>query len=833
MSIMRKKLSVSFLLLLSAGMAVAEPVGVDEAMQVAYSFYRKQAGGAGAPAGFELTLAYTGGSRAGGAFQAAPSSADPAFYVFNKPGDGGFIIVSGESETADVLGYSDNGAFAYEEIPDNFRAWLDACEAAVAGIRSGAVAGVADTGSFRAGKHPAAVEPLLGGIMWDQADPYNLLCPEDTQNGGRSVTGCVATAMAQIMRYHKWPAKGKGTNSYTTETLGINMSVSFSRSVYDWEHMTEKYDSSSTEEERQAVALLMRDCGVSVSMDYTSRASGAQSSDVGIALPRYFNYDQNLQIYDREYFPEEVWLDMLRSEISAGRPVYYSGASIGGGHAFVCDGYDANGLFHFNWGWSGMSNGYFDVTILDPSSQGIGAGSGGYSFQQYIITGIQKPSQDSEPVELVCLSAPVKTETTETRKGEPFTISFGMRNRGLQEMMPRFGFALYQDGNMVEMLNSTEFSVGLTYNYGKDDLSLDVSVPSSASDGMYRIYPVYRNRNLGDWKIMNGKVGCQSYLDVKVEGETVKISSSSPAYAMSAEGVEMTSLYSGCSAKMKMNLTNSGDAEYVGILMINLVAEDNSNYTILAEGLDIKPGETYAFDKTFTVNAPEGEYTVVAYYDKNRDSYLYPLATVENVKVEKMVANSSLELAEDISVENDNLNAGDELVVNARVRSVGGPFYSKLIAYVYRNDTSDPVMSFYEDVFLEDGAEPTDVKLTSIANMEPGDYFINLWGYQNNEFVKPSGGSAVCAFKVLGNGVSEEHVGLEVNHDSGAGLLRVRCSEGIDAVTVYSLSGVPCMVVRAAGDESADLQTSSLSSGTYIVKVEMPGGCAVRKFVKK
>lgn len=830
---MRKKLSVSFLLLFSAGMAVAGPVGVDEAMQVAYSFYQKQAGVAGAPAGFELTLAYTGGGSEGKVFQAAPSSADPAFYVFNKTGDGGFIIVSGESETADVLGYSDNGAFVYENIPDNFRAWLDACEAAVAGIRSGAVAGVADTGSFRAGKHPAAVEPLLGGIMWDQADPYNLLCPEDTQNGGRTVTGCVATAMAQIMRYHKWPVKGKGTNSYTTETLGINMSVSFSRSVYDWDNMTETYDSSSTEEEKQAVALLMRDCGVSVSMDYTSIASGAQSSAVGIALPTYFNYDQNLQIYDREYFPEEVWLDMLRTEISAGRPIYYSGTSIGGGHAFVCDGYDANGLFHFNWGWSGMSNGYFDVTILDPSSQGIGAGSGGYSFQQYIITGIQKPSQDSAPVELVCLSAPVKTETTETRKGEPFTITFGMRNRGLQEMMPRFGFALYQDDNMVEMLNSTEFSVGLPYNYGKDDLSLSVSVPSSASDGMYRIYPVYRNRNQGDWKIMNGKVGCQSYLDVKVEGETVKISSSSPVYALSAEGVEMTKLYSRCSAKMSMNLTNSGDAEYVGVLMVNLVDEGNNSYTILAEGLDIKPGETCVLDKTFTVNAPEGEYTVVVYYDKNRDSYLYPLATIEDAKVENMVANSGLELVEDISIENDNLYTGDELVVNAKVRSVGGPYYNKLIAYVYKTNTSVPVMSFYEDVFLDDGAEPSDVKLASIANLEPGDYFVNVWGYQNNDFVQPTGGSMYCEFKVLGNGVSEEHAGLEVSHDSGAGLLRVRCSEGIDAVTVYSLSGVPCMVVRTAGDNSADLQTSSLSSGTYIVKVEMPGGCAVRKFVKK
>lgn len=827
---MRKKLSVSLFLLLSAGIAVARPVSVEEAMQTAYGFYQKQAGRSGVSADFELKLAYTGGCPVSGTLLAAASAA-PAYYVFEKPANSGFIIVSGESETADILGYSDNGPFEYENIPDNFRAWLDACGAAVAGVRSGAGYGAVESKPLQAGEYAASVEPLLGDIMWDQSSPYNLLCPKDPEKGGHCVTGCVATAMAQIMRYHKWPVKGKGTNSYTTETLGINMSVSFSKSVYDWDNMTGIYNENSTDAEKQAVALLMRDCGVGVSMDYTSYASGAQSSDVGKALVTYFSYDENLQIYDREYFTEDVWLDMLRKELNARRPVYYSGSSLGGGHAFVCDGYDTNGLFHFNWGWSGLSNGYFDVTILDPSSQGIGAGSGGYSFQQYIITGIQKPSGESNQVELMCLSSPVVTDATQVSKGETFNIRFGIRNRGLQELMPRFGFGLYKDEELQTVLNSTEFSVGLPYNFGKDDISLDVSVPSSTDDGIYRIYPIYRNRNVGDWKIMNGKIGCQSYLDLDVQGDVVKISSSSPSFSLSVDSIQLSSLYKGYSAKLTMNIKNDGDADYVGTFMINLKNNDNA-YTVLAEGLDIKAGETYRFDKTFSVNVPLGEYMLIMYYDEKRDAYMYPLTGV-NVEVEELAQSGKLELLEDVSLDSNELYAGDELGVNVNVRTVGGPFFSKVIAYVYNSGSySEPVQSFGENLFMSADGDSCSVKLASVVNLSPGSYRVDVWSYIDSEFVKLEGGTTSCVFKVLASGVEDNAAGLSVYVDGASDMLVIDGEDHVESVAVYSVSGAVCRMERVSGSGRVSVPLSSLAAGTYVVKVKTADGCVVRKFVK-
>ena len=220
---MKKNHFTSFVLLLCAQAAVASPVGLEEAMQVAYGFCRSHSASMGAPADFDLTLAYVPGGVSRDGVYSAPADTYPSFYVFNKSENNGFIIVSGESETREVLGYSDNGAFDINTVPCNFKAWLDAYDASVKNIRLNGAVGAVRAEAGESGDYPDAVAPLLGNITWGQEDPYNMLCPMDNRAGKLSATGCVATAIAQIMKYYEWPAKGKGSNTYISDDLGIEM----------------------------------------------------------------------------------------------------------------------------------------------------------------------------------------------------------------------------------------------------------------------------------------------------------------------------------------------------------------------------------------------------------------------------------------------------------------------------------------------------------------------------------------------------------------------------------------------------------------------------------
>lgn len=251
------------------------------------------------------------------------------------------------------------------------------------------------------------VSPLLCDISWDQTYPYNLMTPCYVGTT-HSATGCVATAMAQIMYYHKYPAQGAGQKTYKPETLNQTITVDFSKSHYGWDVMTPKYDATSTDTARNAVALLMRDCGVAVEMAYGEQ-SGSMIDRWPVPLTTNFGYDKGLGYLTSTYYSQTEWDDIIRSEIDNARPVFATGFTDGnGGHAFVFDGYDADGLIHVNWGWSGMSNGYFRTSALTPPSQGTGGSSGGFNYRQGIIVGIQPPTDDSE--DWLRWSAPERTE---------------------------------------------------------------------------------------------------------------------------------------------------------------------------------------------------------------------------------------------------------------------------------------------------------------------------------------------------------------------------------------------------------------------------------------
>lgn len=330
-------------------------------------------------------------------------------YIFTTSKS--FVIVAADDCVQPILGYSLTNSFVVKDMPENVKGWLQGYNEEIQYAidnKNTAAAEVAQqwqelSNGAKGNKATVVVEPLLH-TLWDQGEPYYNLCPTATSGGTtyHAVTGCVATAMAQIMKYWNWPIKGNGSHRYTPSGFP-QQNVNFGNTTYDWANMTDTYDDNSTEAEQTAVATLMWHCGVSVDMQYGLDASGALSSDIDDALKNYFRYSSSLSFkYKSSY--SSSWISMLKTELDNARPVQYSGSGSDGGHAFVCDGYDNSNYFHFNWGWSGMYDGYFTVNNLNPGTGGTGSGSGTFNSNQSAIFGIE-PSYTSG------LSAPTLNAT--------------------------------------------------------------------------------------------------------------------------------------------------------------------------------------------------------------------------------------------------------------------------------------------------------------------------------------------------------------------------------------------------------------------------------------
>ena len=338
-------------------------------------------------------------------------------YLFNVSGNGGFVIVSNDDQTMPILGFGESGNIDPDDLPDNMRAWLQSYADQIAWLQSNGK-DVKDTNNrSRAPRRTAKTDigPLVK-TNWDQGIPYYNMCPEI--DGIKTVTGCVATTMAQLMYYHyahnNFSAKSTDIPGYTTTTTDKNkasyeLTVSgLEATKFDWGNMIANYTPINPEtgkrylagnaEQQQAVAKLMRYCGTALHMQYGLSAnggSGAYGEAIPYALKTFFGYDGGIQHCYRKNYSYTTWVDLIYNELVANRPVALGGQSTGGGHSFICDGYkyDNADYFHINWGWAGSSDGYFQLSVLQPWEQGIGGSStlDGFSFGQDAVIGIQKP----------------------------------------------------------------------------------------------------------------------------------------------------------------------------------------------------------------------------------------------------------------------------------------------------------------------------------------------------------------------------------------------------------------------------------------------------------
>lgn len=375
----------------------------------------------------------------------------PAVYVFNAIDEQGFVLVSAKDNARAVLGYSDEGHIDAQNIPANMRVWLQMYADELA--RAAKAPAAAD--AQRTVEYYPVVEPLIGNVAWNQDAPYNNHCPIDPNTNQRSVTGCMATAVAQVMYHHKYPKKGTGTYSYWCGWE--NLSVDFSKATYDWDHMLPSYKNGYTQQESDAVAKLMYHVGVACNMWYGSSASGAGMGMGMQALVRHFDYDAAIRVLMKDYMDEETVMDEIVVELQGSRPVFIEALTKNDeGHAFVCDGIQADGYIHINWGWGGYGNGYFALSAMNPTNQGIGGASddGAFTEQVTLYTGIQ-PNQGGQTEPMIVSSGIDMTSAAAIAKSSKVSVTiYAFQNAGLAEESGKIAFMLYQNGEKYQTVGT-------------------------------------------------------------------------------------------------------------------------------------------------------------------------------------------------------------------------------------------------------------------------------------------------------------------------------------------------------------------------------------------
>ena len=410
-----------------------------------------------------------------------------AFYIYSDPRAQGFLIVSGDKRMPVILGYSDSNGFDTDHIPDNVRYWLECYAKDYLALDSTAHPGRTIEATTI---EPEGVAPLLGSIQWGQESPYNNRCPSDGMQ--QCVTGCVATAMAQVMKYYTYPQKGHGVKSYTIKGQRTPIAEDLSGIVFDWENMLDNYKTRYTNTQGEAVANLMYSCGVAVEMVYSPESSGAFQTDLLAAFVENFDYDENAAIIIRDGCSTEEWHQLLIQELNAGRPVNFAGFDEEGGHSFVIDGYRPSEetlypSYHVNWGWEGTCDGYYQMSSMRPrdAAQRISSSSGYTDGQQMTIGIMPEDGVDNHTFHL-CTNG-LQTSKKNLRQGghtrlytsECLNTSYKAFKGSIEAIM------VNDEGDEFAIAEKRISS--LKYLDHIDNFFIDATIPEDIANGEYTI----------------------------------------------------------------------------------------------------------------------------------------------------------------------------------------------------------------------------------------------------------------------------------------------------------------------------------------------------------
>lgn len=765
---------------------------------------------------------------------------DPGFvslYVFENQNEG-FMIVSADDVSVPLLGYSDTGKIKGSDISPELNYWLQyyAAEIQIAAANKNQVSlNKRKEASTRPERE--AIAPLTVS-KWNQGAPYNDDCPMDGKD--RSVTGCVATAMAQAMYFHQWPEKGQGSNSYKWN--GTSLSVDFGETTYDWANMTPTYDSNSTAEQKAAVANLMYSCGVSVNMDYSSDESGASSLSMGPALYKYFNYDKGMSQPQRYFYGLIDWENIIYDQLQKGLPVLYGGQSYEGGHEFICDGYSSDGYFHFNWGWGGMSDGYFLLSALDPMDQGIGgsASQSGFDFDQGILINMMPPVADSKVPVLIYCYGTLESPDSSVTLGNDFTVksSEGFFNFACAEIEGYMGLKLTdEEGNVTYIKEGTARGFAAITGYE----SYKIKLPADLSDGTYTATPVFMEKGAATWNDILCPLSGNSEFTLNVSDGVATVTATSPASLTVTDFTLNTPIYLDKDFSTTISFTNTGTAEYFGEYNLFLFDQNGNEVASSADlgAIDLQPGETQTVNyvtkfaseyqtESGNVSVEPGQYILAMYtHFTNEQIFVYD----DYVNVQEAPETTTLQIS------NFTVNGGDTNIINTSdVKFTGtvtceeGYFSGQLEVAVFKSGTtSTDLIGKSEFLFLNAGDSSSftaDVNLDVDHDTEER-YFAIVYQDKNTSISNP------LYFNVSTAGIISAEANERPAITIASEMLIITDNEGIESIKIYDINGLEIADVNPEGQTEYETSINNLNPGAYIVTVTSSSGAsAVTRFIK-
>lgn len=644
-------------------------------------------------------------------------------YVFSE--GTGFVVLPNEDSAPALLGYSEDGTFDIASNT-NLAYWLESLSAEVEYM---AMNGQAATSASRAER--ASIAPMIT-TRWNQGSPYNDDCP--AVNNVRCVTGCVATATAQVLKYHNYPAMGTGTETYTCKNSQMDRELSFDygSTTFHWDLMADRYDDASPAESKAAVAQLMYACGVGVHMNYTTGESGAISLDIPSFLIEHMGYDKAGWLAQRDAYGLDEWEDLIYNELKENRPVLYGGQGSAGGHEFVCDGYSSDGFFHFNWGWGGLSDGYFLLTALNPASLGTGGGAGGFNFEQDAVIGAQPAKEGSQPTYVIYnYNGDFKTTTQNAGLGSSVEFTGAFINYNYNSI-PEFYLG-------IKLMNkaSGQAYYAQTGRYATLDPLYYIShfkviVPANLPAGQYTVTPAFHVDG-GAWQDVRTFINFTGYLDAVVDDGTITFTEPAKATVTVTDITTMSEVYVGRVTPLSYTISNPGDTEFLGHVTPCLL---NAAGDLVAMGdeipVDILGGESKAYEDIITTfqAVKNASYTAGIYSLVFRDDRLTDVSTPVQVQVKADPGAATISVTGFDLVTASPVTDKKSVKFNVGVKCTAGYYTGALrvVIFPYRSGSVTSVHTGDTPYFyLMAGESATKTADLDLSALEYGEYFAMLY----------------------------------------------------------------------------------------------------------
>lgn len=776
-----------------------------------------------------------------------------SYYVFPNANSKGFTIVSGDDRLPEIVGYSSQGSYDENNLPEGFVSFMKAYQNLYNKVNLGdaeALKNLAEIKAWRNKKNASAastsaVAPLLGNIEWDQTSPYNNMCPR-YDSVHVAATGCVATAMAQVMAYYKYPKQLKADiPGYVNRWNGIPMeipTITREEGVYDWDNMLPKYnkEANATQQQKDAVAKLMYHCGAAVQMNYGPESAASVSAS---KLAKYFGYDADLMMdLNRSTFSLDKWMQIIDTELAAGRPVLYGGQASDGGHQFICDGKDGEGLYHINWGWSGSQNGYFDLSLLNPEKGGTGSGNSteGYNRLCSMTIGI---APDNGVVDAPLATVPdIKAmnygfldTTTKDHRLNPdeafdFWLDYGLGNQTYQAFSGYVALGILQkDGSYRIVSQKAHINVDPIPGEGMISVvDVNFRVTDAFEVGTVTLCPLY-SKDGENWTLCDVP---SSFPSVMLKITKTKMDVISP---LTAQVTGPEKLETGAYGTFQVTLSNLSDLEYFGYIDVSFSDKAERENASLARELYVSVPAHGSVTRTFNL-LPKQAGDFFLWLDELSGGYNRNLVDAQKFMVDKgyepliyLVETSTN--AEPELYETELAFYGGKQIRTPRVNGEQAEFTYKikndgedasiLIAFAYAGGGEETTPTFR----IPNGAEqinlPGNGEVTTITrSVTPEEAGSNtICGYllgvdENYQTVDlPTHLAPYVMFTVEGKRV-RMNPAMNLVYVSGS-------SSGISSIEmdasgfwdVYTLSGQKIKRVAAG----SDIQRLGLPSGIYVV----------------